>query len=108
LEVSRIENFTKGWVIGNYVPSLIQTKDIEIGIKEYSEGEEEEAHIHKVSTEITIVLSGEIEMNGSPHYKGDIITIEKEEEGKFKALSDNVVLVCIKTPSDPLDKYIVK
>ena len=36
---SELKNFTKGWFVGNFDPSLIKTNDIEIGVKEYKSGD---------------------------------------------------------------------
>ena len=36
--------------------------DIEVAIKEYKGGDKEEAHFHKIATEITVVASGQIKM----------------------------------------------
>ena len=33
-----VSDFTKGWFIGNFEPSLLKSKDFEVAIKEYKAG----------------------------------------------------------------------
>lgn len=106
MESYRIEEFIKGWVVGNFSPSLHRTSEIELAIKFYEQGEVEGPHMQKVATEITIVVHGIIRM-GSQHFqKGDIVAVPPGEIADFEALT-NSSLVCVKFPSIPEDKIIV-
>jgi hypothetical protein len=103
--MKNLNDFTKGWVIGNFEPTLLKTSDFEIAIKHYNVGDYESEHHHKIATEITIIVEGEVEMNGLKYVKDDIIIIKPNESTDFKCLT-NVVTVVIKTPSINNDKYI--
>ena len=59
----KIEDFIRGWFIGNFEPSLFNTKDFEVGIKKYKKGTKEKAHYHKLAKEFTVVINGIIKMN---------------------------------------------
>ncbi len=96
----------KGWIVGNFEPSLYKTNDFEVAVKKYKAGDKDEKHYHKVATEITVVVSGMVLMNGVTYNSGDIITIEPGEATDFEALSDSVTTV-IKVPCVKDDKYIV-
>jgi len=96
----------RGWVVGNFEPSLFKTDDVEVAVKKYIAGDKEEKHYHKIATEITIVTSGMVLMNGVVYNEGDIITIEPGEATDFEALSDSKTTV-IKIPCVKDDKYIV-
>jgi quercetin dioxygenase-like cupin family protein len=104
MEVHRIENMVKGWFIGNFDPSLFKTNDVEVGLKEYLAGDYEAAHFHKIATEYTVIVSGEVEMNGIRYQKGSIIVIKPHESTDFKAIT-NVTTMVVKLPGANNDKY---
>lgn len=99
-----LKDFTKGWFVGNFNPSLLKTNDVEIGVKEYNAGDHESFHHHRIATEITCIIHGEVEMNGIRYKEGDIIVIQPFEGTDFKAITDakNVV---VKLPGANNDKY---
>ena len=101
----RIEEFTKGWIIGNFDPAIYKTNEIEIGMKNFLADETEPSHFQNIATEITMVSSGSIEINGSVFIEGDVILIEPGEISSFKSISASKLL-CIKYPSIPSDKVV--
>jgi hypothetical protein len=64
MKKDRLDNFVKGWVVGNFEPTLFQTDDFEVAVKNYKAGYYEEKHYHKVATEWTIISKGKVLMNG--------------------------------------------
>jgi hypothetical protein len=100
-----LNTFIKGWFVGNFDPSLIKTNDVEVAIKKYKAGDHEDSHYHKIATEITAIVSGEVEMNGIKYVADDIIVIEPLDRTDFKCLTD-VVTVVVKYPGANNDKYI--
>ena len=100
-----VNEYTKGWLVGNFEPSLINSKDIEVGLKYYKKGDKESSHVHKIITEYTIVVSGKIKMNDEVYIEKDIVTILPNVPTNFESLEDSITLV-IKTPSIPSDKHI--
>lgn len=102
-----IDKFTKGWFIGNFQPTLFKTDEFEAAMKSYSSGDEEEAHYHKIGTEYTVVISGEVEMNGERFGPGTIVVVEPGETAKFRSIKDSVTFV-IKVPCVKGDKYMVE
>ena len=101
-----LNDYTKGWLIGDFSPALIQSKDVEVGIKEYKKGDIETSHVHKIVTEYTIVLTGKVKMIYQVFEKGQIIKIDPGIYTSFEALEDTITLV-IKTPSIPSDKEVL-
>lgn len=95
----------RGWFVGNFEPTLYKTNDVEVGVKEYVAGDFEEAHYHKVATEITVVISGKIKMCDKVLNVGDIIIIEPGDVTSFEALTDAKVTV-VKLPGANNDKYL--
>lgn len=103
----KLIDFTKGWLVGNFVPSLYKTEQIEVAIKYYNSGDIELEHYHKVATEFTIVVKGEVEMLNSIYKEGEIIIINPMTKNKFKCIKD-AILVVIKTPSVIDDKFLTE
>ena len=87
----------RGWFVGDFTPSVIQTKDFEVGIKYYKKGDYEECHTHKIATEITVIVTGSVRMRGKEYKQGDIIVM-KQISIMTPALSDCITAV-VKTPS---------
>jgi len=106
MKLNKLNEMFKGWIIGNFEPSLYKTDDFEVAVKDYKAGDKDEKHYHKIATEITIVSKGMVLMNGVTYNEGDIITIEPGEVADFEAVSDATTTV-IKIPCVKGDKYIV-
>lgn len=105
MKKASLKEFFRGWFVGNFNPSLIKTNDVEVAVKRYVAGESEGSHYHKIATEITVIVSGTVEMNGVTYQADDIIVIEPNDKTDFKCLTD-VVTVVIKYPGANNDKYI--
>ena len=95
----------KGWFVGNFTPTVLSTNDVEIAVKRYKKGDYEAAHTHKIATEITVITSGRVKMNGIEYGPDDIIVMEPYETTDFECLEDNTVNVVIKHPGVKNDKY---
>jgi len=100
-----LKDFIKGWYIGDFEPTISPSKDFEIAIKRYKRGDSEESHVHKISTEYTTIVTGEVLMNDIVYKEDDIIVIEPGEYTDFHCLTD-VITCVVKTPSSKNDKYI--
>jgi quercetin dioxygenase-like cupin family protein len=107
VKTSNLSNMTKGWFVGNFSPTLYSTNDVEVAVKSYKAGEYEAAHYHKIATEITVIVSGTVRMNGVEYSEGDIIVIEPNDVTDFLAVTDAVNTV-VKIPGANDDKYIVE
>lgn len=102
-----LANMIKGWFIGDFDPSLYKTETVEVGVKKYLAGEKEESHYHKISTEFTVIIKGEVKMSGEYFVEGDIIKIESGISTDFEAITD-VITVVVKIPGVKNDKYFIK
>ena len=106
MKVEKLNNMTKGWFIGNFDPSLYKTNDVEVAVKSYKAGDYEDKHYHKIATEYTVILDGEVEMNGIRYKKNDIIVMEPGDATDFRAITDSMNVV-VKIPGANNDKYLV-
>jgi len=104
IEVYKLEDMVKGWFIGAFNPTLYSTSDVEVAVKKYKKGDHEESHYHKIATEFTVIISGEVEMNGTRYSDGDIIKISPGTPANFRSLTDATTVV-VKIPGAGNDKY---
>ncbi len=104
MNIFNLKDFTKGWFIGHFSPSIIDTNDVEVAVKRYKSGDYESAHYHKIAKEITVIISGTVEMNGNKYTEDDIIEINPNVSTDFKCLTD-VITVVVKYPGANNDKY---
>ena len=107
MKTANLKQMVKGWFIGNFQPTLYATNDVEVAVKHYKAGDAEGAHYHKIATEFTVIISGEVRMNGVSYHTGDIIVMEPGDITDFKAVTDAVNVV-VKIPGANNDKYIVE
>jgi hypothetical protein len=102
----RLSDMVGGWLVGDFDPSCFRTAACEVACKRYHAGDSENAHVHRVATEITLIASGRVVMNGRTLGAGDIVIIEPGEATDFQALDDTTTVV-VKLPSVAGDKYPV-
>lgn len=99
------KDLIRGWFVGNFTPTIFDTDNCEVAVKRYKKGDYEQFHHHKIATEITMIISGKVKMNGQVYKKGDIILVSPNEGTDFKALT-NTTNVVVKVPCVKGDKYI--
>lgn len=108
MRLTKLSAMTKGWFVGNFEPNAFKTSAVEVAIKTYAAGEREAWHYHKISTEITCITNGTVEMCERQFAAGDIIILEPGEGTAFHAITDAttvVVKVPGALPGATLDKY---
>jgi quercetin dioxygenase-like cupin family protein len=100
----KLSEMKGGWFVGDFEPSVLRIPGAEVAVKTYAGGAREARHVHRVAHELTLVLNGEVKMNGERFGHGDIIVLEPGEPTDFEALTD-VTTVVVKVPSVAGDKY---
>ena len=105
MRTAKLEDMIKGWFIGNFEPTLLRTNDVEVAVKSYNKGDYEEKHYHKIATEITVIVSGKVKMNGLEYSKGDLVVMEPNEATDFECLENGTQNVVVKLPGANDDKY---
>lgn len=106
MKLHKLKDMIGGWFVGNFTPSVLKTNVVEVAVKKYAAGDVESEHYHKIATEVTVIVEGEVEMNGIKYNSGDILVIEPTESTDFKALT-KVINVVVKLPGANNDKYEV-
>jgi|LauGreDrversion4_2_1035121.scaffolds.fasta_scaffold617702_2 quercetin dioxygenase-like cupin family protein len=105
--VSKINNFIRGWFIGNFEPSLFKTDNFEVGYLTHKKGEKWPKHYHKESVEINYLIKGKMLIQNKELNSGDLFMFEKGEVADPIFLQD-CELIVVKVPSIPNDKYLVE
>lgn len=104
----RTSCFKNGWIIGDFLPSIIRTKDFEVAIHDYKKGHESDGHYHKIATEVNVIITGKVLFFDSYGkeilYANDIFVYKPYDISQVAFLEDTKLLI-IKTPSVPGDKY---
>jgi quercetin dioxygenase-like cupin family protein len=106
MKIEKLNKFTRGWIIGNFEPSLLKTKDFEIGIITHKKGEHWPAHYHKLGTEFNVLISGRMTLCDIELSAGDVFTLEPLEIAD-PVFHEDCVIICVKVPSDTSDKYLL-
>lgn len=104
MKVHQLGDMTKGWFVGQFTPTLVSTAAVEVAVKYYKSGDSEPLHHHKIATEITVITSGKVRMNGNEYSSGTIVVLEPNEASDFLAITD-VTTTVVKIPGAPDDKY---
>ena len=105
--VRSLNDMVGGWIVGNFDPSCLKTTACEVACKHYQAGDAEAAHVHRIATEVTLIASGRVTMNGRTLAAGDIVVLEPGEATDFRALEPSTTVV-VKMPSVLGDKYPVQ
>ena len=106
MKLFKLSDYKKGWLVGDFEPSIMRTKAFEVTVRKYQKGDLEPEHVHKIASEITIITSGLFRMGDVSLREGDIIQKEPGESANFECLEDGWITV-LKVPSVPGDKYLV-
>ena len=105
MKIETLQNFKRGWIIGNFEPTLLKTDLFEIAIKYQKSGQYQQGHVHKVAKEYTVIVNGQCKINNEILVAGDVLILEPNQKFvKYECLKDSVNVV-IKVPSVVGDKY---
>ena len=96
----------RGWYIGQWENAVFKTDLFEVGHGFNAKGELSAKHFHKIATEVNLVTSGKVLVNGELIQTGEGFVFEPGETCECVYLEDTYTLV-IKTPGVPGDKYYV-
>jgi hypothetical protein len=104
VKISHLDDMVGGWFMGDFSPAVLRTSAVEIACKHYKAGDVDQCHIHKIATELTLLVSGRVTLNGVEIHPGQIVTTSPGEPAEFRVLQDAITVV-VKTPGVVGDKY---
>lgn len=99
----RISDFTRGWFIGNFEPSLLKS-DFEVGLRWNDRDNKEDRHYHKRTTEYVVFAGGMHRLNDRLYSDGEMLVITPYISTDYECLEPGYCLT-VKDISDPKDKY---
>ena len=106
MQTFELENFVRGWFVGNFTPSLHKTENFEVAVMHFKKGEFVAPHTHKIATEYNVLIEGKMKIRNTIIEKNQIFVLHPNEIADPEYLED-CILVVVKTPSVPSDKYEV-
>lgn len=104
MRTAKLDAMVRGWFVGGFEPAALHSDVCEVAVRHYVAGEQEALHHHRIATEVTVVVSGEVEMMGRLWHAGDIVVIEPGEATSFYAHAPSSCVV-VKVPAIVGDKY---
>jgi hypothetical protein len=102
----KLDDFTRGWFVGNFTPSLCQNEHCEVAVMRFKKGEFVAPHTHKIATEYNVLIIGKMKIKNTIINPYEVFVLNPEEIADPEYLED-CTLVVVKTPSVPSDKYEV-
>ena len=106
MNLFNLKNMTKGWVVGDFEPSVLKTSNFEAAIQTHKKGYKAPLHLHKKFVEINVIVTGKMKVNGRDLGSGDIFVFDVMEVSDAEFFEDTT-LVVIRPGSDPTDKHEV-
>lgn len=106
MKTYKLESMKNGWFIGDFIPSVLKTKDFEVAVVKHSKGSFWPCHYHKVAKEINFIINGKMRIQDTELCSGDIFVIDPWEIAD-PVFHEDVSIVVIKVPSLVGDKYEV-
>jgi quercetin dioxygenase-like cupin family protein len=106
MKVERLSDFHRGWIIGDFHPSMLRTPDFEVGVMQHHKGEVWPAHTHHVLWEYNVLVKGSMTMQNQLLTAGDVFTLQPGDVAD-PTFHEDCMIVCVKVPSIPGDKHLV-
>ena len=102
----KLSDMKRGWFIGDFNPSILKTKEFEVGYLFHKKNEKWPVHLHEKSIEYNVLIKGKMRVNGETINEKEIFIFEKNEIVRPEFLED-CELIVVKVPSLRSDKVIV-
>ena len=104
MRIYNIKNMTRGWFIGNFEPSILRTKDFEVGLLTHKKGEVWPKHYHALAVEYNVLIEGSMTVQGTKINPGDIFVFDPMEIAD-PVFNEDCKVLCVKVPSVTGDKH---
>ena len=104
MKKDKLSNYTRGWFLGKFEPSLAYT-DYEVGLRWNQKGDAEPRHFHKETTEYVAFAGGKHRLGDEIFTDGEMCTIRPYMSTDYECLEPGYCLT-VKSVSKPKDKYL--
>ena len=56
MNIHKLDDMVKGWIAGDFSPSVVKTKNFEVAIQTHEKGYKAPLHLHKKFIEINVIV----------------------------------------------------
>lgn len=107
VKVFKLENFTNGWFIGDFDPSLLKNTGVELAVMNKKKGRGiNDFHYHQHCTEINVLIKGKMSINDLIINENEIFVFDPNVPSVYEYLEDCTFVVFKNKPSNN-DKVIM-
>ena len=107
VKIFKLENFTNGWFIGDFDPSLLKNTGVELAVMNKKKGRGiNDFHYHQHCTEINVLIKGKISINDLIINENEIFVFDPNVPSVYEYLEDCTFVVFKNKPSNN-DKVIM-
>ena len=104
MKIFKISDMKGGWFVGDFEPSVLRTKNFEVGYHTHKKGDDTSNHYHKDSTEINVIIKGKMIVNKKELQAGDVFVFEPYVVSEAEFLEDTELIV-VRNSSNTKDKH---
>jgi choline kinase len=107
VEVFKLDNFTNGWIIGNFEPSLLQNSGVELAVMNKKKGRGiNDFHYHENCTEINVLVKGKMVVNNKIIHENEVFIFHPYVPSIYEYLEDCTFVVFKNKPSNTDKVYM--
>lgn len=107
VKIDNLDRFKRGWIIGNFEPSLLKNTGIELAVMKGKKGDGPgDYHYHQNCTEINVLIKGKVKVNDKIINENEIFIFEPLVPSIYEYLEDSV-WVTFKNKESNDDKIIM-
>lgn len=100
----KMSDMKGGWFVGDFEPSVLRTKNFEVGYHTHKKGDDTSNHYHKDSIEINVIIKGKMIVNKKELQAGDVFVFEPYVVSEAEFLEDTELIV-VRNSSNTKDKH---
>jgi quercetin dioxygenase-like cupin family protein len=104
MRFDRLENYERGWIVGDFEPSIYKTSSNDIGIIFAKKGDVGDGHYHLHHNEFNLIIDGSVRIENTVLKKLEIFIYEPNDKSFVEFIEDTTLLV-FKNPSTKNDKF---
>ena len=102
----QVDSGDRGWFVGPFDRAVFKTDVCEVAHQFNVKGDSSPAHTHRIATEINLITSGQVDINGEIFNTGEGYIMYPGDICQCNYLEDTYTLV-VKVPGVLGDKYLL-
>jgi len=107
VKIFNLDNYTRGWIIGDFEPSLLKNTGVELAVMNRKKGVGvHDFHYHELCTEINVLIKGRMMINDRVIHENEIFVFNPRVPSIYEYLED-CTFVVFKNKSSIYDKIIM-